>query len=142
MRALRRDERMLTIQQAAARNSTSIPTARTGCGMRATMLVTKIRINLAIVAPAREGRCGNCRMRARFTDTATMTSPARAAAALAPAMKKLLHISGLVYAYCSLIIVPAYAFVPPSTVKFAPVMYEASGLATNATKAATSSTEP
>jgi hypothetical protein len=34
------------------------------------------------------------------------------------------------------------AFVPPSTVRFAPVMYEASGLATNATSAATSSTCP
>lgn len=34
------------------------------------------------------------------------------------------------------------AFVPPSTVRFAPVMYAASGLATNATRAATSSTRP
>jgi hypothetical protein len=34
------------------------------------------------------------------------------------------------------------AFVPPSTVRFAPVMYEASGPATNATNAATSSTCP
>jgi hypothetical protein len=34
------------------------------------------------------------------------------------------------------------AFVPPSTVKFAPVMYEDSGLATKATNAATSSTVP
>ena len=34
------------------------------------------------------------------------------------------------------------AFVPPSTVRFAPVMYDASGLATNATNAATSSTDP
>src|SRR5580658_94074 len=34
------------------------------------------------------------------------------------------------------------ALVPPSTVRFAPVMYEASGLATNATSAATSSTLP
>jgi hypothetical protein len=34
------------------------------------------------------------------------------------------------------------AFVPPSTVRFAPVMYEDSGLATNATNAATSSTCP
>jgi hypothetical protein len=32
------------------------------------------------------------------------------------------------------------AFVPPSTVRLAPVMYDASGPATNATKAATSST--
>src|SRR5258705_4773920 len=31
------------------------------------------------------------------------------------------------------------AFVPPSTVRFAPVMYDASGPATNATNAATSS---
>lgn len=34
------------------------------------------------------------------------------------------------------------AFVPPSTVRLAPVMYEASGLAMNATSAATSSTCP
>jgi hypothetical protein len=34
------------------------------------------------------------------------------------------------------------AFVPPSTVRFAPVMYEASGLAMNATRDATSSTFP
>ena len=34
------------------------------------------------------------------------------------------------------------AFVPPSTVRFAPVMYADSGLATNATRAATSSTVP
>jgi hypothetical protein len=34
------------------------------------------------------------------------------------------------------------AFVPPSTVRFAPVMYEDSGPATNATSAATSSTSP
>ena len=35
-----------------------------------------------------------------------------------------------------------YALVPPSTVRFAPVIYEASGPATNATSAATSSTCP
>ena len=34
------------------------------------------------------------------------------------------------------------AFIPPSTVRFAPVIYEDSGPATNATKAATSSTCP
>ena len=34
------------------------------------------------------------------------------------------------------------AFIPPSTVRFAPVMYEDSGPATNATNAATSSTRP
>jgi hypothetical protein len=34
------------------------------------------------------------------------------------------------------------ALVPPSTVRFAPVMYDASGPATNATNAATSSTDP
>lgn len=34
------------------------------------------------------------------------------------------------------------AFVPPSTVRLAPVMYEASGLATKATSEATSSTVP
>src|ERR1700732_5515315 len=34
------------------------------------------------------------------------------------------------------------AFIPPSTVRFAPVMYEDSGPATNATSAATSSTRP
>src|SRR5256885_17238128 len=34
------------------------------------------------------------------------------------------------------------AFIPPSTVRFAPVMYEDSGPATNATNAATSSTCP
>src|SRR5277367_1275162 len=34
------------------------------------------------------------------------------------------------------------ALVPPSTVRFAPVMYDDSGLATNATNAATSSTVP
>ncbi len=37
---------------------------------------------------------------------------------------------------------PAQAFVPPSTVRFAPVIYEDSGPATNATSAATSSTCP
>lgn len=36
----------------------------------------------------------------------------------------------------------SYAFMPPSTVRFAPVMYDASGPATNATSAATSSTCP
>src|SRR5580658_10430751 len=36
----------------------------------------------------------------------------------------------------------AHAFVPPSTVRFAPVMYDASGLATKATNAATSATVP
>ena len=36
----------------------------------------------------------------------------------------------------------AYALVPPSTVKFVPVMYEDSGPATKATSAATSSTRP
>jgi hypothetical protein len=36
----------------------------------------------------------------------------------------------------------AQAFIPPSTVRFAPVMYEASGPATNATIAAISSTRP
>ncbi|MDX6499094.1 MAG: hypothetical protein QOG23_2354 [Blastocatellia bacterium] len=36
----------------------------------------------------------------------------------------------------------AQAFIPPSTVRFAPVMYEDSGPATNATIAATSSTCP
>ena len=34
------------------------------------------------------------------------------------------------------------AFVPPSTVRFAPVIYEDSGPATNDTNAATSSTRP
>ena len=34
------------------------------------------------------------------------------------------------------------AFIPPSTVRVAPVMYEDSGPATNATNAATSSTCP
>jgi hypothetical protein len=34
------------------------------------------------------------------------------------------------------------AFIPPSTVRFAPVMYEDSGPATNATIAAISSTRP
>jgi hypothetical protein len=37
---------------------------------------------------------------------------------------------------------PAQAFIPPSTVRFAPVMYEDSGPATNATIAAISSTRP
>jgi hypothetical protein len=36
----------------------------------------------------------------------------------------------------------AQAFVPPSTVRFAPVMYDDSGPATNDTSAATSSTDP
>src|ERR1700723_80696 len=35
-----------------------------------------------------------------------------------------------------------HALVPPSTVRFAPVMYDASGLATKATNAATSATVP
>ena len=35
-----------------------------------------------------------------------------------------------------------HAFVPPSTARFEPVMYEDSGAATNATGAATSSTRP
>jgi hypothetical protein len=37
---------------------------------------------------------------------------------------------------------PRQAFVPPSTVRFAPVIYDASGPATNATSAAISSTLP
>ena len=37
---------------------------------------------------------------------------------------------------------PAQAFIPPSTVRLAPVMYEDSGPATNATIAATSSARP
>src|SRR5436853_2010514 len=45
--------------------------------------------------------------------------------------------------HCTHIISPLIqAFIPPSTVRFAPVMYEDSGLATNATSAATSSTRP
>src|SRR2546427_11862503 len=43
--------------------------------------------------------------------------------------------------HCAHIISPLIqALVPPSTVRFAPVMYEDSGPATNATSAATSST--
>src|SRR5438093_8304770 len=45
--------------------------------------------------------------------------------------------------HCTHIISPLIqAFIPPSTVRFAPVMYEDSGPATNATRAATSSTCP
>src|SRR5438046_6003804 len=45
--------------------------------------------------------------------------------------------------HCAHIISPLIqAFIPPSTVRFAPVMYEDSGPATNATSAATSSTCP
>src|SRR5437588_4199012 len=45
--------------------------------------------------------------------------------------------------HCTHIISPLIqAFIPPSTVRFAPVMYEDSGLATNPTSAATSSTRP
>src|SRR5256712_959091 len=45
--------------------------------------------------------------------------------------------------HCTHIISPlVQAFIPPSTVRFAPVMYEDSGPATNATSAATSSTCP
>src|SRR5258705_8452795 len=45
--------------------------------------------------------------------------------------------------HCTHIISPLIqAFIPPSTVRFAPVMYEDSGPATNATSAATSSTRP
>src|SRR5438477_9856489 len=45
--------------------------------------------------------------------------------------------------HCTHIISPLnQAFIPPSTVRFAPVMYEDSGPATNATSAATSSTCP
>src|SRR5438105_15094088 len=45
--------------------------------------------------------------------------------------------------HCTHIISPLIqAFIPPSTVRFAPVMYEESGPATNPTSAATSSTRP
>src|SRR6266513_896919 len=45
--------------------------------------------------------------------------------------------------HCTHIISPStQAFIPPSTVRFAPVMYEDSGPATNATMAAISSTRP
>src|SRR5256886_17682143 len=45
--------------------------------------------------------------------------------------------------HCAHIISPSIqAFIPPSTVRFAPVMYEDSGPATNATSAETSSTCP
>src|SRR5437868_13253079 len=45
--------------------------------------------------------------------------------------------------HCTHIISPLIqAFIPPSTVRFAPVMYDDSGPATNATKAATSFTCP
>src|ERR1700720_1445687 len=45
--------------------------------------------------------------------------------------------------HCTHIISPLIqAFIPPSTVRFAPVMYEDSGPATKATIAATSSTRP
>src|SRR5882762_157311 len=45
--------------------------------------------------------------------------------------------------HCTHIISPLIqAFIPPSTVRFAPVMYEDSGPATNATMAAISSTRP
>src|SRR5216684_3694190 len=45
--------------------------------------------------------------------------------------------------HCTHIISPwIQAFIPPSTVRFAPVMYEDSGPATNATIAAISSTCP
>src|SRR5437588_2150224 len=45
--------------------------------------------------------------------------------------------------HCTHIISPLIqAFIPPSTVRFAPVMYEDSGPATNATIAAISSTRP
>src|SRR5438876_12111137 len=45
--------------------------------------------------------------------------------------------------HCAHIISPStQAFIPPSTVRFAPVMYEDSGPATNATMAAISSTRP
>src|SRR5256886_13803863 len=45
--------------------------------------------------------------------------------------------------HCTHIISPLIqAFIPPSTVRLAPVMYEDSGPATNATSAATSSTCP
>src|SRR5213593_4822312 len=45
--------------------------------------------------------------------------------------------------HCTHVIPPLIqAFIPPSTVRFAPVMYEDSGPATNATMAAISSTRP
>src|SRR2546428_1951976 len=45
--------------------------------------------------------------------------------------------------HCMHVISPLIqAFIPPSTVRFAPVMYEDSGPATNATMAAISSTRP
>src|SRR5438552_13564850 len=45
--------------------------------------------------------------------------------------------------HCTHIISPLIqAFIPPSTVRFAPVIYEDSGPATNATMAAISSTRP
>src|SRR5271155_4735133 len=47
-------------------------------------------------------------------------------------------------AYPDLVVITGadQAFVPPSTVRFAPVMYDASGLATKATNAATSAAVP
>ena len=55
------------------------------------MLATKIKISDPMVAAAREGKFGNRRMCVMFTDSATNTRPARAAEALAAAMKKSVH---------------------------------------------------
>jgi len=67
-----------------------------GCGINAAMLYTRIRTRRATVAADRAGRCGNSRMRVRFTEMATIAKPARAAEEPAAAMKKLVHMGGVV----------------------------------------------
>lgn len=62
--------------------------------------------------------------------------------AIARGMEAIFKFEGLVRKFQNSTTAFAQAFVPPSTVRFAPVMYDASGLATNATSAATSSTVP
>ena len=59
------------------------------------MLLRRIRISVAMVAPARAGSCGCARMLVRLTETATMTRPAKVADAAADARKKFVHINSL-----------------------------------------------
>src|SRR5271170_1928503 len=56
------------------------------------MLLTRTKMSVPIVAAARGGRWGERMMLLIFTESATKTSPARAADAPAAATKKFVHI--------------------------------------------------
>src|ERR1700733_13887430 len=55
--------------------------------MVAARLLIRTRTSAPIVAPARDGKCGCCRISRMFTQTATMTSPTRLADAPAAVAK-------------------------------------------------------